>query len=47
MVDLRNVLNPWSGPELQEWSIDEETETRVGVRGVLSCRRTCSNISRD
>ena len=44
MVDPRNVLNPWTGPELQDWNIDEDTETCVGVRGVLPCRRTSSTL---
>jgi hypothetical protein len=44
MVDLGNVQNPWTGPKLQDWNIDEDAETCVGVRGVLSCRRTSLNF---
>lgn len=36
MVTLNNQPNTWSELELREGNIDEETETCVGVRGVLS-----------
>ena len=44
MVDLSNFQNSWTRPEPQEWTADEEPETCVGVRGVLSCRRASSNF---
>jgi hypothetical protein len=38
MGTLDNVQSPWSEVELeqQEGNFDEETETCIGVRGVLS-----------
>ena len=42
MVTLGNEPNTWSELEPQEGNMDEEAETCVGVRGILS---TCWNAN--